>query len=181
MLHPLQYSVYKGTGGNHGALQFNFQPAHYYFGFGKDMKKDFTGDEALEVVDGRRRLKEGWKVREGAIFMEITSASSKNVYDWNNKITMALSITDMGQILHTLCTGQECNIMHDPGAKTDAQGAVKKFLNISSPKGTAEGVFFRAKQQAGGEQRSHAVPMNGAEVLVLRSLLQKAISKSLCW
>lgn len=176
-MQPLQYPIYKGTGGKHGALQFNFQPPHYYFG----KKKDFTGEEALTFGEGRPQLKEGWKTRDGAIFLEITSAKGKNEYDWNNKIVFALSPNDMGQILFTLLTGEDCKIMHDPGAKTDSQGAVKKYLNISSPRGTKEGVIVTASVQAGGEKKSHTVPVSGYEVVVLRVLMQEAITKALAW
>ena len=73
MKNPLQYSIYKGTGGKWGAIQFNLQPPHYYNG----KQKDFVGTEA--IAEGRR-LNEGWKIREGAIFMEAAPARDKNVY-----------------------------------------------------------------------------------------------------
>lgn len=113
--------------------------------------------------------------------MEITSAKGKNEYDWNSKIIFALSVNDIGQILHTLVTGEECRLMHDPGAKTEAQGAVKKYMTISSPQGTTKGVMIHAAQQSGGEKRSHTVPVSGAEVLVLRTLFQEATAKMLAW
>ena len=174
---PMQYAIYKGTGGNHGAVQFNFQRPHFY----SDKRKDFTGDEAFEVRDGRRALKQGWKEREGAIFMEIASTKDKNVYDWDNKIVMALSIDDMGKLLNTLITGEECKLMHDPGAKSEAAGAVKKYLNVSSPKGIKEGCIVSATQMSGGDRRSHTVPVSPSEVIVLRSLLHSAIPKALNW
>jgi hypothetical protein len=133
------------------------------------------------VLIASKREREGWEAREGAIFMEITSAKDKNVYDWENKIVMALSTNDMGKLLLTLATGNECNIMHDPGAKSDNAGAVKKYLNVTSPKGTAEGVLLCCSQSAGGQTKKHMVPLAGDEVMVLRQLLQSAVSKSLGW
>lgn len=176
-MQPLQYAIYKGTGGKHGAIQFNFQPPHYYMG----KQKDFTGEEALELGEGRPHLKDGWRSRDGAVFMEITSTKGKNEYDWNNKIILALSPNDLGQILFTLVTGNECKLVHDPGAKTESQSKVKKFLNISSPKGTANGVMISVSMQAAGEKKSHTVPVSGHEVLILRTLIQEAISKALAW
>jgi Whirly transcription factor len=173
-MNPLQYASYKGMGGRNGALQFNFQPPHYYLG----KQKDFTGSEAL---NDEGRLNEGWKVREGAIFLEITSAKDKNVYDWDSKIVIALSVNDMGKVLFTLVTGNECKIMHDPGAKSENSGQVKKYLTVTSPKGTAEGVIFNATQVVGEDKKSHMVPLTGDEVLVLRQLIQTAISNSLGW
>lgn len=177
-MQPLQHAIYKGTGGKHGAIQFNFRPPHYYNG----EDKDFTGTEAFESQEsGSRRLKEGWKIREGCIFMQITSANGKNKYDWDNKIVIALSINDLGQILYTLVTGETCQLMHDPKAKTEAQGATKKYMTVSSPQGTSKGVMIHVLQQAGGEKKSHTVPVSGPEVLVLRTLFQTAIAAMLAW
>jgi hypothetical protein len=176
---PLQFAVYKGTGGKHGAAQFNLQLPHYYMG----KRKDFTGTEAMELDEttGRMKMKEGWKLREGAIFLEITSAKGPNIYDWETKITMALSTDDMGKVMQTLVSGEECKLMHDPGAKSDAQGAVKKYFSLSSPQGLSAGVILSVTQVSGGEKRVHTVPFSASEVLVLRALFQAAIARSLAW
>ena len=177
-MNSLQYAVYKGTGGKFGAIQFNLQVPHYYKGKEKSFNgKDSNGDWIFEGS----KLKEGWKIREGAVFMEITSTKDKNIYDWENKIVLALSVNDIGKVLLGLLTGDEVKIMHDPGAKSEAQGTVKKYLTVTSPKGPAVGVLFSATQTAGGDKRTHTVPLSGDEVIVLRSLLQQAISAALNW
>lgn len=180
-MNPLQYAIYKGTGGKHGAIQFNLQPPHFYRGKDKSFDGKFMGESIFESVDGKRRLKEGWKIREGAIFMEVASAKDKNVYDWENKIIMALSVNDMGKVLVTLLTGNQCELMHDPGAKSESQGVVKKYLTVSSPKGTLAGVIFSATQVSGGQKRTHTVPLTGDEVIVLGQLLRTAISSAMAW
>lgn len=166
----LQYAVYKGTGGKYGALQFNMQKPHYYSG----KQKDFTGEQALN----KGKLTEGWKIREGCIFMEITSTKDKNVYDWDNKIVLALSVTDMGKLLAGLSKLGETKIMHDPGAKTEAAGAVKKFLTVNL---SEQGALFSCTQSTDGETRTHSVPLSPDEVVTLRVLLQQAITRSLNW
>ena len=177
-LNALQYAIYKGTGGKHGAIQFNFQAPHYYLG----KQKDFTGSIACATeADGKTTMKEGWRIREGAVFLEITSTKGPNVYDWENKVVMALSTDDMGRLLLALVSGEECKLMHDPGAKSDAQGAVKKYLAMSSPQGTSAGAIVSVTQVSGGEKRVHTVPISASEVIVLRSLLQAGIAKSLGW
>lgn len=176
-MNPMQYAIYKGTGGKHGAIQFNFQRPHYYNG----KQKDFTGDTAFELKEGKRQLRDGWQPREGAIFLEITSTKDKNVYDWENKVVIALSIDDMGKVLETLVTGNECKLLHDPGAKSESAGAIKKFLTVTSPKGIKEGCLISCSMTSGGQTKSHMVPITASEVLVLRSLLQAAISKALNW
>jgi len=179
MMNPMQYAIYKGMGGNNGAVQFNFQRPHFY----KEgtRLKDFTGEEAFQIIEGRRRLRDGWKEREGAVFLEITCTKGKNVYDWDQKIILALSIEDIGKVLLTLHTGDECSIMHDPGAKTQAQGATKKYLKFSSPQGTRAGCLITATQTSGDNKRSHTVPLSGGELLVLKSLLTAVVSKALNW
>jgi hypothetical protein len=178
-MRPIQHAIYKGMSGKFGAIQFNLQPPHYYNGKQKSFNNlDSDGHSIFEDAGG---LKEGWKEREGVIFMDIASTKDKNVYDWDNKITMALSLIDIGKVLFTLATGKESSIMHDPGAKSESQGAVKKYLSVSSPNGTSEGVFFRCSQQAAGQTKKHEVPISGDEVMVLRQLLQSAVSRSLGW
>lgn len=173
-MNPLQFSVYKGIKGKFGALQFNFQNPHYYNG----KLKDFTGAEAYGED---HKLKEGWKQREGCVFLEITSTKEPNVYDWENKVTVALSVTDLGKVLNGLITGNEVKIMHDPGAKSDSAGAIQKHVNISSPNGTSEGCLVAVSQVSGQQSKRHMVPLNGDELLVLRCLIQTAVSKSLGW
>lgn len=173
-MDPLQYAVYKGTGGKFGAIQFNLQQPHFYAG----KQKDFTGSEAFEFVDGKRKLKEGWKLREGCIFLEITSAKDRNVYDWENKVIMALSVNDMGKLLVGLKIPGKTEIMHDPHAKTEKQNTVKKFLNCTL---SEKGALFSVTQVAGGEKRSHSVPLSPDEVVILRRLLEKGITTALGW
>lgn len=170
---PQQFAVYKGTGGKFGALQFDLQLPHYY----KDKQKDYTGEQALDGF----KTKEGWNRREGAVFLQATTAVDKNVYDWEKKIIFALSVQDMAKVVLSLSTGEECKLMHDPGAKSDTAGAIKKYLNISSPNGTVNGCMVTLSQTSGGETRRHTVPMDGSEVIALRQLLLTAIPRALGW
>lgn len=190
----LQYPIYKGTGGSFGAIQFNFQGPHYYNH--KEKRKDFTGSEALEVVDGRKILKDGWKEREGCTFVEIAPTVDKNKYDWKQKIIFALSVNDMGKFLYFLTTGQSSvkkdrerdgkptysfSIMHDPHAKSDKQGQIQKYFRMYSPGGPAEGGKISIFQKNGDQKLSHEVPISGDEVMTLRALLQAAIPSALNW
>lgn len=175
MKKPLQYSVYKGMGGKFGAVQFNFQKPHYY----RDREKDFEGRVAL---DNTGKLKDDWKQREGAIFLEATSANGKNSYDWEQKITLALSVTDMSKLALGLTNGQKIEIMHDPGAKTVNQGAVVKHLTLESPKGIqVAGAILTVSQKNGDDVRRHTIPLSPDECLAIRTLLLAAIPKALAW
>lgn len=197
-MNPLQYKIYKGLYGKHGAIQFKFQPAHFYNGKVKDYegKVDPTNvnpKAALTLEDNDSggksvRLKKGWNSRDGAIFMEITSAVGNNVYDWKNKIILALSITDLGQILYFLMaghsekgTGESLHIMHDPGAKSENANKVVKSLNMYSPNGTSKGCLVSVSKKTSKETIKHTVPVSGAELLVLRELIKAAIPHCLNW
>jgi len=177
-MFPLQYAIYKGMGGKFGALQFNFQPPHYYNG----RQRDFTGREAVSQGKGRS-LNSGWKERQGCVFIEGApiKEGQKNVYDWEKKIIMSLSPSDMGKILLTLATGQDCKIMHDPDVKSDNQGTVKKWLSIDSPNGTIKGVRIYMSYTSPEKKLQVSVPLSGSEVMVLKTLLQQAVIKSFNW
>ena len=71
--------------------------------------------------------------------------------------------------------------MHDPGAKSETQGKVKKTLAIASPKGTSKGCMIRASQTVAGQTKTHQVPLSGDELIVLKELLQAAIPLMLKW
>lgn len=175
-----QWAIYKGMGGNHGAVQFDLQLPHWYDDHGN---RDYTGEKALvrsKDDELTRKVKDGWKSREGCVFMNITSTKdgAKNVYDWDNKIVIALSVQDIGTLLETLATGKEAKIVHDPNAKTSNQGSVKKFL---AAKKSPQGVLFTVTMISGGDKKSHTVPLSVAESLVLKELLSRAVSQALNW
>lgn len=182
-MKPTQWAVYKGLTGKNGAVQFNLQLPHYYTD-DKRVPKDFTGSQALDSLG---KIKDGWKQREGAVFIEMSSAIGPNQYDWEHKITMALSITDMGKVLEFLRTGKSLALMHDPGAKSDSQGEIRKHLNFDSPngimgkEGARGGCIIRCSMSAGGNTTTHTVPLSTDECIVLQQLLQAAIPAALHW
>ena len=157
--NTVDFKVYKGMGGKgYGAAQFSLSPAR----------------------------QEGEATEAGAVFMDITSPSAPNVYDWNQKIKMALGITDLGQILHFLRygtnqKGEDLSIFHDPGAKSETAGQTGKSFVMSSPGGIKEGFMLTVSQKTGDKTVTHRVPFNGAEAATLSQLVQAAISRVLGW
>jgi hypothetical protein len=174
MFRPMVFKIFKGKSGKFGSLNLSLSDAHFF----KGREKDFNGSVALNGG----KLVDGWDQREGCLFLEVASTTAPDVYDWANKIVMALSVTDMGKLLLTLATGVDCNIMHDPGAKSESAGQTKKYLKVTSPKGLLEGgVLLTVNQTKGEETKSVMVPVSPDEVMVLRSLVQSAISRVLAW
>lgn len=191
---PLQYAVYKGMGGKFGAAQFNLQPAHRHC---LQCKKRYFTDDNVEY--GKNTEGKGvilcpadhseLQVREGTVFLEVTSAKEKNIYDWTKKITIALSTTDLSKLLYGFRTGcsnsegepTEVKLLHDPGAKTETMGKVQKHLTLSSPKGPSVGFMLNLAEFGGQEKLIHTVPLLPEEALVLCTLFQAAIVKMLAW
>ena len=181
MKKPLQYAIYKGMGGKFGAVQVNLQPPHYYRMVDGKSQKDWDGDRALDST-GRIKDTEGWKQREGAVFLEATSSVGDNQYDWEQKVTVALSVTDMGKLTIGLKTGKETKLMHDPGAKTERAGVTSKHITLTSPDGVmSRGCMLQVSQKTGDTRKSHTIPLSPDECLVLGTLLTTAIPKALGW
>jgi hypothetical protein len=185
MTAALKFSVYKGISGKWGALQLNFQKPHFYCPVDKFCPKDFESLWPGQCSGSRDKphAPTEMKSREGCIFLEITSAIGPNEYDWDKKVNLALSNHDMAKVLYTLETGKECKIMHDPGAKSDSQGKIQKYLTLSCPKGLEVGVLVLAslKNNETGETRTHTVPLSPPEALELALYLRSAIVNSLAW
>jgi len=182
-IRPLQLAFYKGMGGKHGAVQFNVQPPHYYVAGTKLKNYEGKWIPSSWLQDNPNLKPEDLVSREGCLFLTITSATGKNIYDWEQKITVALSVTDMAQML-TVIQGQqpEMKLVHDPGAGTESKGKIHKVLNISSPQGHRAGVILNATEKSpDGTFRSHTVPLSGAETLMLGVCLRHEIPKALGW
>lgn len=191
---PMQYAIYKGMGGKFGAAQFNLQPAHRHC---LKCKKRFFTDETVEFTRNADNkvvavcpIDQGeLQTREGTVFLEVTSAKDKNIYDWDKKVTIALSVTDLSKLLYGFRTGcsdgsgnpSEVKLLHDPGAKTETSGKIQKHLTLSSPKGATAGFMLNLAEFGGQEKLLHTVPLLPEEALVLSTLFQAAISKILAW
>jgi hypothetical protein len=184
---PLRLAFYKGLTGKYGAIQFNPQFPHYY------VKRE----PSLKNFDGRY-IPENWletspeltdadlASREGAIFLEITSAKDKNVYDWARKIVFALSITDIAQWIEMLEGKKQpdgIKLMHDPGAKSERQGKIKKYLEVKSPQGLEQGVIVTASEvmAGGGTPVRHTVPLSSHECTALVNAMKGFVAKALGW
>ena len=185
-LEPLQLAFYKGLSGKFGAIQFSPQMPHWYV----------KGNNSLKNYDGRY-IKDEWlsehpnltkkdlTSREGAIFVDISSPKGKNLYDWDNKISMALSIVDLGKILEVLEGRKEgCSLLHDPGANTPAKGKVQKTFKMHSPKGIKEGCFVTVSMvvaSSAADKLEHKVPLSGDECLVLAACIRGFLPAALGW
>jgi len=197
-LSPLQLAFYKGMKGSHGALQFNPQMPHYYCP-DRECKQKKIYDQALPpycaeckkpVLDSKGEVIRGgidrkMKSREGAIFVDICSTKGNNQYDWDNKITMALSTGDLAKLLMFLEGGQAgetLSLLHDPGAQTNRAGDIRKTIKFYSPKGLKEGCFVSVLMSMKNRDNvEHKVPLSGSEVKELAVSIRGFIPVARAW
>lgn len=185
---PLQWGVYKGVGGRHGAAQFKLVAPHFYCSQCKS--KNFNTTEfACKDTDGEPKSpcpQAKMVERAGSILLEATSTKEgqKNVYDWENKVIFALGLTDLGKVLRFLRTsqvGDSLQLLHDPGAQSAMAGKVIKTLYLSSPQGIGQGLILSLSAKEGDRLVKHSIPLSGDEVAILGTLVQAAIPKLLSW
>ncbi len=175
-MKSLGYNIYKGMGNKFGAAQFNFSPAHYYCS-GKCKTKNYENETQLCDCKDTKMI-----ARDGCVFLEITSTKAANVYDWDNKIVMALSVNDLGKIITGLRQATEVKLLHDPGAKSESAGKVKKTLSFGLP--SEKGCVVTAteyNEMNADAPKKHTVPMTLDEVTILVTLFERAISRCLSW
>jgi len=168
-------------GGKFGAMQYSFLPPHFKCSGCNTKSFDKTEEEAKDSCNCTNPVP---MPKEGTVFVEACSPKEKNQYDWDNKISMALTPDDMGKFLTAFRTGREMKILHDPGAGSPRAGQIYKTIYFSSPNGImAEngGGIFKFSQKGSDTERTHTIPASTSEIMVLMTLLTQAISGVLGW
>lgn len=162
---PRQYTLYKGVTGKLGALRLNLKKAY----------QDFNKERA-----------------EGNIFLEMAPAKGPNNYDWeNNKIIMALSITDISKIIlylrapgHSMFQTEKAEgklkIFHDKGAGTADRLKNTTSLEIHKPD-DKQNIFITAYQKRNGSSKTAQVSVSPDEAIAMGTLLQASIPLILAW
>ena len=77
--------------------------------------------------DGNIELK-----RRGCMLLELANADGKRSYAWGEKITFAMSVTELSQTFLTdaVLSGQGVDLFHDPGMGSPQQGQVFSPCNM---------------------------------------------------
>ncbi len=163
MTRPMQYKIYKGKNAKFGAIQFALKP----FSPGSYSPAETGGKDGSPD--------------EGCVFVDIANATAADVYDWANKMVIALSVTDLGKILFALRTGSEAKIFHDPKMGSEQQGQVSKSLNFSSPGGLEKGFMINGTFKNGDSKIQYSIPLSPDEVTVLGTLVAASIPACLGW
>jgi len=144
-----EYAIYKGKGGNNGAVQFKLVP----------------------FERGRTR-KDGKEADAGFLLVEAAQTTAPDIYDWANKITFAMDVGDIGQFLVGL-GGGHCDIYHQ------YNNAVKKLaieLGNDDKKGNPTWMFSMTTRLDGSSDWfSVRLPVACNEAAVLKELMRAAI------
>jgi hypothetical protein len=138
---------------------------------------------AIQFDLGEPRITED-KWREGVVFINIASATGERQYDWNSKIVFALSVDDVGKLLHFFITAGEndsLNLVHDPNKNSTDEGKIVKSMNVWTREGSLGGVMMTLTSKMGEDSIKHKVGLSGHEVVVLKALFEHAIPKLLAW
>lgn len=134
---------------------------------------------------------------DGCVFLEVAPATGPNQYDWENqKIVMALSITDIPKIIMFLrtplntmfvqkneqgeVTHHQLKIFHDKGAGTADKMKDTKNLIITKYQ-DKDSFFVSVSQNTEGSTKSCQIPIGQDEALAIGVLLQAAIPQILAW
>ncbi|RLC02735.1 MAG: hypothetical protein DRH90_13125 [Deltaproteobacteria bacterium] len=155
---PLPYTIYKGIKGKFGAVRFSLKKAY----------TDRRGESSKE---------------EGCVFLD-TANPKVSSYDWVNKITVKLDLSDIGKIIHAfrsrVASEKGVNIYHDKGKGTTKEGQEIKTINIyRSPE--MDNFLLTIKENKFGKEQVVKTPISPAEALVIVELLQTAIPLVLQW
>jgi hypothetical protein len=158
---PLQYKVYKGIRGKNGAMKLTLKRAY-----------------------------SGTKKDEGCVFLDMGAAIGPNQYDWENKILISLSLTDISKTILFLTDpfnkvfekDGKLSIYHDRNMGTkELEGQdVKVFEATFSEERGSFGFQLAHKTKANGT-KSIFVPVSADEALAIKVLLQAAIPLVMAW
>lgn len=162
MKAPLPFKIFKGVKGKFGAMRLNF-------------KKPYTNEPG--------------KKQEGVLFLEMAPPKTNNIYDWDNKIILALNITDISKLLYFFKAPQKhvdknnsdnlkVTIYHDKDAGTANEGKNVKILDISKSKDRTN--FFMSLKDKGNNSQAN-VTVSPDEAIAIMTLLEYSIPSILSW
>ncbi|GBF95771.1 hypothetical protein Rsub_08207 [Raphidocelis subcapitata] len=112
--------------------------------------------------------------RQGKLLLEFAASTGERSYGWDQKVSMAMSATELGQIFSD--PSQEHSFFHDPNMMdASAKGTVSKSLRWSAaPDG--RGYFVNVSTGgSGGGKAGVSVSLSKAEYYVFETLGRYAI------
>eukprot|EP00891_Asterochloris_glomerata_P002235 jgi/Astpho2/2235/Aster-03216 len=125
--------------------------------------------------------------RAGAGFLEFAKAAAESGsspgerrYDWDRRVTISLGITELGELMYSLSTGENSKpFYHDTHkGKAGMEGTEVKQLTVQPTTSGGRGMFLNMTGKRRGEPDQKVnVKIDSAEIEVLKALLQFAIPR----
>ena len=115
---------------------------------------------------------------KGSVFVDAASQSGEKQFDWENKITMKWSLSDLGPVLATLQGRQpQAKLFHQ---SEKANSAFE--LSTREDPDKAPFLLSISRQDAADKSlRKVTIPLTHGEAVVLETALRAAITRLLRW
>lgn len=114
-----------------------------------------------------------------SVFLEFAKQKDEKSYDWQNKLTIKLSINEIAKInVFYINKLSEVNLFHDP-AKGDYKSSFKNAVLKITKSTTGNSYMFRLNQQeTDGKLNSITVNLNEEELYTLHLIFAKIIQNN---
>ncbi len=150
----------------------------------KTVAIQFTLKPGEPVEISGRNDKKYFGTTKGCVFVAIAAAlpSGEKKYDWEHKMTIALSEHEVAQFILGL-QGVDTNFVHDPNMGSGDKGQTIKSMKISQAP-DKDIIYINAQEKHRNEENPRKYPgvaLLPAERLEIRLLLSSALPKILGW
>ena len=139
--------------------------------------KIYKTNSAAQFVTIRPRVKDGRIEKEGAILLEAARGLGNKKYDWQNKISFAIGMSDLKAIFG--------NIKNPPKLIHQTPNSnLIKTLEFTPGEGKYEGTFLMKLSQKDTESNKHhsiSVPLQTGEKELLFRMMDKYTLSMLGW
>ena len=142
---------------------------------------DRTPDYAIYKPNSRGSggvIRFGLNKTKGAVFVDAAAQSGEKQFDWESKITMKWSLSDLGPVLATLQGRQpQAKLFHQ------SEKANRAFeLSLRDDPERAPYLMSVSRQDAADKSlRKVTIPLTHGEAAVLETALRAAITRLLRW
>ncbi len=115
--------------------------------------------------------------KEGGMLLEFATSSGQRMYDWANKGSFLLDVTECGAVLMLDSKNGAAEFLHDPNMGGEKQGEISKKLKIA-PAADGDNIFLSLQiKDKSGSGKQFSVPLSAAEFCVLRNLIQFSLPR----
>lgn len=151
-----------------------------------------SGAAQFTLIRPNRPSEASTRIKPGSLLIELSKPGDREKsYDWANKITIALNVTELGKFGLAL-EGKKteraedqgdfvllAKFVHDPNISREGRGEEVKTLTLSAKRDSP--VFFLNARSTTSIHKNISVPIGPDEAYVLREVTKRAIIRALGW